>query len=335
MIILVCFGTRPEYIKVKSLIDNLSNVKICFTGQHTDLIKNVKIDYQLEIDDHFSKNRLNCIVGSVLRYDKIFHDVDYVLVQGDTSSALAIALSAFNYGKKVIHLEAGLRTHNILSPYPEELNRQLISRITSIHLCPTELNKLNLLNEKVGGEIYVTGNTGLDNIIYEKPYYGDKVLITLHRRDNHNIMDKWFSSLAKIAKKYSSLQFILPIHPNPNVQKHRCLLSDIKNLSVCEPLGHDKVVDIVKECLFIISDSGGLQEEASYLHKKIVICREMTERPEVLGECGTLCKNPDDLENMVDEIYTDYKIDDSYVCPFRDPVTPAWKIILDVLNRYG
>ena len=146
--ILICFGTRPEYIKVKSLIDNLPNVKTCFTGQHKDLLKNIKVDYELSMDKDLSKNRLNNIFSNILSYN-IFNDIDYVMVQGDTSTACAIALSAFNHEKKIIHLEAGLRSGNLKDPFPEEMNRSVVARIADYHFAPTLTSKLNLEKENI------------------------------------------------------------------------------------------------------------------------------------------------------------------------------------------
>lgn len=312
MKILICFGTRPEYIKVKSLIDNLDNIKTCYIKQHKDLLSNIKTDYIINISE-LTDNRLNNIISNILCKDNIFNDIDYVLVQGDTTSALSIALSAFNNNKKVIHLEAGLRSYNKLDPYPEEMNRCLISRIADIHLCPSELNKMNLIKENIKDNIYVVGNTGLDNINRYDIKYENKILITLHRRDNHNVMDLWFKELEKIANKYNEIEFILPIHPNPNVLKHKNIL---KKVNVIEPLNHNNLIDLIKECKFIISDSGGIQEECSFLKKKIVICRKTTERPEVLENYGALCDSIDKLENYVDEFMNNYKIDKE--CPFGD-----------------
>jgi UDP-N-acetylglucosamine 2-epimerase (non-hydrolysing) len=312
MKILICFGTRPEYIKVKSLIDNLDNIKTCYIKQHKDLLSDIKTDYEINISEK-TDNRLNNIISNILCKNNIFNDIDYVLVQGDTTSALSIALSAFNNNKKVIHLEAGLRSYNKLDPYPEETNRCLISRIADIHLCPTELNKMNLIKENIKDNIYVVGNTGLDNINRYDIKYGNKILITLHRRDNHNTMDLWFKELEKIANKYNEIEFILPIHPNPNVLKHRNIL---KKVNVIEPLNHNNLIDLIKECKFIISDSGGIQEECSFLKKKIVICRKTTERPEVLENYGVLCDSIDKLENYVDEFMNNYEIDKE--CPFGD-----------------
>jgi UDP-N-acetylglucosamine 2-epimerase (non-hydrolysing) len=324
--ILIAFGTRPEYIKVKSLINNLSDVKTLFTGQHIDLLKDIRVDYSIEDMRDLSDNRLNSIIQKGLQF-KIPEDIKYVLVQGDTTSALALAISAFNNGRMVIHLEAGLRTHNKNDPYPEELNRQLISRIAHIHLCPTELNKQNLINEKIYEKIYVVGNTGLDNINRDGCYYGNKILVTLHRRDNHNIMDQWFKVVSKLALTNPELEFILPIHPNPNVKKHASLL---KGVNVIDGIPHDQLINIIKGCKFIISDSGGIQEEASYLNKKIIICRKNTERPEVLWSGhGILCEEPAKLESIFTNINNDYIINKP--SPFGDG--SSWVQIKKILDE--
>lgn len=324
---LVCFGTRPEYIKVKSLIDNLPYIKTLFTGQHIDLIKHVvddlKIDYKIVINDK-TNNRLNDIICSILQCSFIFKNIDYVIVQGDTASAFAVALAAFNCQKKVIHLEAGLRTHNIHDPYPEELNRQLISRIANIHLCPTEFNKQNLINEQIHlqSDIYVVGNTGLDNLDTSNCNYTNKVLITMHRRDNVDLIEEWFKCIDKIAEKYQDLEFILPLHPNPEIKKYAHLL---KHVYIIEPLKHEKLIFLLKQTRFIISDSGGLQEEASFFKKKIIVCRKTTERPETLNITSIMCKEPTELPNIVDEIYNNYLVDPTTICPYGDG--SAWKKI--------
>ena len=325
--ILVCFGTRPEYIKVKSLIDNLPNIKTCFTGQHKDLLKNISVNYHLEFQNSYSANRLNDIVINILQHTYIFDNIDYVMVQGDTTTAFAIALSSYHMNKKVIHLEAGLRTNNINDPFPEELNRQLISRIANIHLCPTENNKKNLLEEKINeASLYVVGNTGLDNIDKTGCEYTNKILITLHRRNNLSIMKEWFTILDKLAFENPDIEFILPIHPNPEVQLHRALL---RYIQVIEPLSHNNMIEIMKKCKFIISDSGGIQEEASFLNKKIIICRIDTERPEVLEHHGVLCRIPTELPELFNRINNDYVIDSE--CPFGDG--KAYKKIIDLLSK--
>lgn len=326
--ILICFGTRPEYIKIKSLIDNLQNIKIktCFTGQHKDLLKNINSDYILNFEDNLTNNRLNDIFINIMKYTYIFDNIDYVLVQGDTTTACAIAISAFNNKKKIIHLEAGLRSGDIANPFPEEMNRQIISKITNIHFCPTEFNKQNLLKENIQKNIYVVGNTGLDNINKNNCEYGNIILITLHRRDNENIINLWFEELEKISQKYSDIEFVIPLHPNPNIQKYKYMLKTIK---VVEPMAHNDMINFIKKCKFVISDSGGLQEECSFLNKKIIVCRKTTERPESLNVHSVLCESPNLLANIVDNVINNYIINE--ICPYGDG--NAWKNINKILQE--
>lgn len=313
--ILICYGTRPEWIKVKPLIELLKSndikFKTLFTGQHKDIVdKNA--DYNLSIIDK-SNNRLNNIVSEVLSIDDlIFESIKYILIQGDTTSVLSLSINAFHRKIKIIHLEAGLRTYDFENPYPEEMNRQLVSRIADIHLCPTENNKKNLIEEKCGGLKYVVGNTVLDNIRDVKTSYDDVVLITLHRRENHNIICDWFNEISKIANKYKNIKFILPIHPNPNVIKNRYLLN---NIEVVEPLDHKELIDILSICKLVITDSGGIQEESSFLNKKVIVCREITERTETLGVGSFLC-DPDRLENLFDLLINDFELNEK--CPYGD-----------------
>lgn len=324
--ILVCFGTRPEYIKVKSIIDNIKNVKTCFTGQHVDLLKEIKVDYKLEISDNVSGNRLNNIILNILSNDFIFNDIDYVMVQGDTTTACAISIAAFNCQKKVIHLEAGLRSGDLNDPFPEEMNRQVISRIAYLHLCPTLHNKKNLISEKIKSEIHVVGNTGLDNIDKTGCSYGDKILITLHRRDNIPIMDEWFSKIEDLAILNPDLEFIIPLHPNPDVKKHKNIFKKVK---VIDPLPHDQLINIIKECRLVISDSGGLQEECSFLNKKIIVCRKTTERPESVGVHSFLCETPDNLTSIFDSFKDNYIVNKK--CPYGDG--KSWVKIKEILDN--
>ena len=324
MTTMICFGTRPEYIKVKSLIEHLPNIKTCFTGQHVDLLKDISVDYHLAMDKNISENRLNNIYCNVLSYEHIFKNIEYVLVQGDTSTACAIAFSAFHHGVKIIHLEAGLRSGDLKDPFPEEMNRQVIGRLADIHLCPTEFNKENLLKERISGKIMVVGNTGLDNISKDGCEYGNQVLITMHRRDNHHNMDIWFNELEKIANKYSHLAFMIPLHPNPNVQKHRHIFNTVK---VVEPMSHYELIEYVKKCKFVISDSGGLQEECSYLNKKIIVCRKTTERPESIGTHSFMCGEPDLLLELVDEINKNYEVNSE--CPYGNG--ESWRKIMHIV----
>mgnify|MGYP003627722243 CR=1 FL=1 len=329
--ILICFGTRPEYIKIKPLLkafDGNIPYKLLFTGQHKDLLSHVKGDIRrLEIED--GANRLDSIVSSIMNNNDIFQGIDSVLVQGDTTSVFSLALAAFHRKIKVIHLEAGLRTYDINNPYPEELNRQMTSRIANIHLCPTQEAHDNLIREKVLGQKFVVGNTVLDNLVDKKVSYKDKIIVTMHRRENHYNMDKWFKQIDLLAKENSNLQFMLPIHPNPNVKKHQHLLKYVK---VVPPMDYANFIDELANCRFIITDSGGIQEESSFLRKKCIVCRKTTERVEGMGTFSTLVMEPLDLKNAFDWANKCPVPDESEPCPYGDGQSA--EKILRILKDY-
>ena len=311
--ILLCFGTRPEWLKIKPLIQVLDNYELLFTGQHPDLLKNIKVDYQITIGDN--PNRLDQLISDcLLQFPK--GNFDSVLVQGDTASAFACAIAAFYRKKQIIYLEAGLRSYDLEHPYPEEGYRQMIARLANINLCPTNLSQKNLINEGVHGLCYVVGNTVLDNLLpyKRKCEYTNKVLVTLHRRENHHQMGKWFEEVNKLAKINPELEFILPIHPNPNVKKHKHLLI---NVNVVEPLSHPELLDILVKCKLVISDSGGLQEEGSFFNKKVIVCRETTERPEAIKTGHLhLCSSPKNLASKFGYLINNYYINE--ICPYGD-----------------
>lgn len=316
--ILLCFGTRPEWLKIKPLIKLMdrSQYQLLFTGQHTDLLRDINVDYTINIPTH--ENRLDAVISAcMMQFPE--GDFDSVLVQGDTASAFACGLAAFNRRLMIFYLEAGLRSYNMRHPYPEEAYRQMIARIADVNFCPTELSAKNLKNELIHGEIHVVGNSVLDNLLpyKDKCEYTNKVLVTLHRRENHYWMDKWFIELNNIAKKYPDLEFILPLHPNPNVQKHKHLLT---NINVVEPLPHSELLEILVKCKFVISDSGGLQEEGSFFNKRVIVCRKVTERPEAIPTGHLhICDSPSDLEKLVDFINEKHYID--VACPYGDGKT--------------
>jgi len=316
MKILICFGTRPEWLKIKPIIEKLNkdNFDIFFTGQHDDLIQDVKADYSVRITN--DKNRLDTIITScILQFPN--KEYDYVLVQGDTASAFGCSLAAYNRKIKIIHLEAGLRTYDLNNPYPEESYRQMISRISDINLCPTKLSRKNLKNEKINGKNYVVGNTVLDNLIGSKSdiKYDNIVLITLHRRENHKIISKWFEELNRISEKHKDIQFILPIHPNPEIQKYKKVLNN--TIKVIDPLPHDELIKILKSCKFVITDSGGIQEESSFFNKKIIVCRKTTERPEGIKTGHIImCTKPKKLEKIVEKVNNNFSINER--CPYGD-----------------
>jgi UDP-N-acetylglucosamine 2-epimerase (non-hydrolysing) len=325
--ILLCFGTRPEWLKIKPLIKLMdrSEYKLLFTGQHVDLLKDVEVDYQISMST--TNNRLDSIISDCMLQ---FPNGDFrgVLVQGDTGSVFGCALAAFNRQIKIYYLEAGLRSGDLQHPYPEEGYRQMIARIADVNFTPTELSAQNLIDEKVHGNIHIVGNSVLDNLVeFGKPTMLNKILITLHRRENHHWMDKWFEEIEKLAIEYPHYEFIIPIHPNPNVQKHRHIL---KNVTVVEPLEHKELIKILMESNLIISDSGGLQEEGSFFNKKVIVCRKTTERPEGI-ETGHLhlCDSPKDLSELFGKLIENPYISEN--CPYGNGHTS--EAVLEILRN--
>ncbi len=312
--ILISFGTRPEYIKIKPLIKAFEGkipYKLLFTGQHVDLLSKVEGDiHRLSIQD--GPNRLDSIVASVMNNNEIFEDIDAVLVQGDTTSVFAVALAAFHRQIKVIHLEAGLRTYNKNHPYPEEFNRRAVSVMADIHLSPTELCTDNLNKERVDGKVFTVGNTVLDNLVDIQPVYTNKIVITMHRRENHHIIPEWFAAFDRLAKDNPQYEFVIPLHPNPNVQKHKDLL---KHVNVVEPMDYDDFIQLLAKARLVITDSGGLQEESSFFNKKCIVCRETTERVEGMGTFAFM-SSPDKVEQDFYSMIGDHIPNDE--CPYGD-----------------
>lgn len=326
---LLCFGTRPEWLKIKPLIQLMDReeYRLLFTGQHIDLLRDIEVDYKIKIQNN--ENRLDQLISDcLLQFPE--GKFDSVLVQGDTASAFACAVAAFNRKLKVFYLEAGLRSYDLEHPYPEEAYRQMIARISDVNFAPTEISAINLINEKVSGKVFTTGNTVLDNLL---PYrelcaYTNKILVTLHRRENHSMMEEWFSELEQLALENLDLEFILPIHPNPNVQKHKHLLKKVK---VVDPLNHEDLLQLLVKCRLVISDSGGLQEEGSFFNKKVIVCRTVTERPEAI-ETGHLhlCKEPSDLKKLFDDLKLNYYINST--CPYGDGIS-AQRVLTHIRNE--
>ena len=316
MKILAIYGTRPEYIKIKPIIDIDKSIKTLFVKQHTNIIDFGNSDFSIDIENTCS-SRMNSIFSEIfLKLELILNDFDSILIQGDTATVMASALVAFHLNKKIIYIESGLRSFDLQNPFPEEGYRQMVSRIADINFCPTELSANNLKKENVNGEIYVVGNTCLDNIISykDKKSYSDKVLVTLHRNENLSIIKDWLTNISKVASIHPNLKFIMPVHPNPIVKKG---CEGIDNIEFVDPLPHKDLLNLMKDCLLIITDSGGIQEEASFLNKKIIVCRKTTERPEGI-ETGhiNLCKSPNDIFDIFKHCFENYYIDAQ--CPYGD-----------------
>jgi len=281
----IVYGTRPEMIKL-SVLSKDYKIDGIYTGQQPDL-SSFYMDLMQEPVHRLDlkPGNLNSRYSSVL--DKIADKIknyDIVLVQGDTMTAAATAQAAFHLGKKIGHIEAGLRTHDIESPFPEEFYRTLISRIANWNFCPTSLSRDNLLRENVPGECFITGNTVIDAIsrmfkdkaITKK----DEVIITLHRRENIKHLDRILSDIKEIINKNQKYRWILPVHPNPEIRSK--INSHLRNspVDIVNPFEYPDFLNKLASCKLIITDSGGIQEEAGFFKKRVVICRESTERPE-------------------------------------------------------
>lgn len=317
--ILVCFGTRPEAIKMGSLVHALKKtdfeVKVCVTAQHREMLDQVLDFFEIVPDfdlNLMTKNQsLNALSGRIFtEMDKVLEEFkpDLVLVHGDTTTSSICAWSAFHRGIASGHVEAGLRTYNKYAPFPEEINRQVTGRIADFHFAPTETSKNNLLSEHTPeNSITVTGNTVIDSLLWtveklnngfdndriselrSKVDFTKKViLVTGHRRENFG--DGFLNickALAQIANQ-RDVEIVFPVHLNPNVQKPvNDLLSGFKNIHLTEPLDYPSFVWIMKQATLIITDSGGVQEEAPSLGKPVLVMRETTERPEAV-EAGTV-----------------------------------------------
>ncbi len=288
--ILVCYGTRPEVIKVAPVIKALQvsdlPFKTVFTGQHRELYEDVKFmvptpDYELDVMQ--ANQGINGVLALILnKLDVVIkkEKASMVIVQGDTSTVLASALCAFNNRVPVGHIEAGLRTFDLASPFPEEANRQLVSTIANLNWAPTELAAKRLEAEGAAN-VLLTGNTVVDaSQSFEFPIvYGNEILVTLHRRENfiNGKIEGMFKQIETLAVEHPNLNFIFPMHPNPNIQKYRRIF---KKVVVTDPLNYKEMIALLSKVKFVISDSGGIQEECAALNKKILVCRNTTERPE-------------------------------------------------------
>ena len=346
--VMLVFGTRPEAIKMCPLVKELQKrpdefeTIVCITGQHREMLDQVlrifevKPDYDLNI---MQKGQDLTDVTSRVLYG--MRDVlkkcrtDVVLVHGDTTTSTAAALAAFYEQLPVGHVEAGLRTHNIYSPWPEEMNRQITDRIAIYNFSPTPLSEKNLQDEKVHGNIYVTGNTVIDalhmvvdklktdvtlteeqnKVLLEAGYdvtrllNGKKlVLITGHRRENFGSgFIRMVTAMKVLSEKYTDVDFVYPMHLNPNVREpiHEVFGGDLTrpNFFFIEPLQYLEFVHLMSKANIVLTDSGGIQEEAPALGKPVLVMRDTTERPEALV-FGTVDLVGTDYDKIVNEVST-------------------------------
>lgn len=332
--ILLIFGTRPEAIKMAPLVlefksrPHLFETKICVTAQHREMLDQVLDFFELLPDYDLNLMRPNQDLFTltsdiILGLKPVLNEFcpDFVFVHGDTTTSSAAALAAFYNKCKVCHVEAGLRTSNKWSPFPEEMNRQITSRIADYHFAPTKLSESNLISENIQQDnILITGNTVIDALLFssnkvdeyksnELDLLKDKinlnnkiVLVTGHRRENHGQgFIRICNALKSIASQMTNVEIVFPVHRNPNVKDTVSeLLSGIKNVFLIEPLSYPSFVWLMKISSLIITDSGGVQEEAPSLGKHVLVMRDTTERPEAL-ESGSVILVGTDEEKIKNE----------------------------------
>jgi UDP-N-acetylglucosamine 2-epimerase (non-hydrolysing) len=334
MRILFVFGTRPEAIKLAPVIRELSSSqnfqsKICVTGQHRDLLAQVLSLFELVPDWNLEIMRpdqnLGYLTGAALSgVGEILNSFrpDRVIVQGDTTTTFAAALAAFYHQIPVAHIEAGLRTHDIYAPWPEEVNRRLVSHIADLHFAPTVRARDNLLHEGIQDErIVVTGNTGIDALLWVSARLDTRaelrsraeaiigqgcdgkqlILMTGHRRESFDGgLARIFDAVARIALR-SDVRIVFPVHPNPNVRRAIEPLRRRQNVLLVEPVDYPELVFLLKRCHFVVTDSGGIQEEAPSFGKPVLVTRAATERPEAM-ELGLAKLVGTDGEKLFDEM---------------------------------
>ncbi len=302
MRVAIAFGTRPEVIKIapvyKEFKDKGLNPLMIATAQHREMMDTmlevfgIKPDIDMNIMTH--NQSLNAVASRILKnMDEILsqREIDILLVQGDTTSAMASALAAFHMGIRIAHIEAGLRSGNPRDPFPEEMNRMLIDRLADFTFAPTRRAKENLLKEGIcEKKIFITGNTVVDamKIIRERfnlstIEYENYILVTMHRRENWGEKMRSVLAALKYFSKEHNLKIVFPVHKNPKVREVVYeALGNCENAILIEPVDYIKFLSLLENCVFVVTDSGGVQEEAPSFGKFVVVVRETTERPELI-----------------------------------------------------
>ncbi|MDO5655132.1 MAG: UDP-N-acetylglucosamine 2-epimerase (non-hydrolyzing) [Flavobacteriaceae bacterium] len=359
--ILFLFGTRPEAIKMAPLIktfekDKNFEITLGITGQHKEMLKQVidffeiKENYQLNIMQ--PKQSLSGLTHRLIQKldTEIFQkeSFDLVIVQGDTTTVMTGALVAFYHKIPVAHLEAGLRSHDSYSPFPEEMNRVLTSRLADIHLCPTPLAKQNLINEGISKNIFVVGNTVIDALFWgiEKLNLSKnkeesaplKILVTCHRRENHGKpFESICAAIQQIAELKPEIQIVYPVHLNPNIKDYAYQYLTAPNITLVEPMGYQELIKEMHESYVILTDSGGIQEEAPSLGKPVLVMRNVTERTEGI-EAGNAILVGTDKEKIVKETIRLLEDNERYmqISQISNPYGDgrASEKILDIIKDY-
>ncbi len=331
--ILFLFGTRPEAIKLAPLINVFKqnpqfSVKVALTAQHREMLDQIvsffeiPVDYDLNVMVHnqtlhqLTSTLISRITDEVLLKEKF----DLVFVQGDTTTVLAASMAAFYQKIKIVHIEAGLRSHNMYSPFPEEMNRVLTSKLASYHFCPTEAAKQNLLNEGITKNVYIVGNTVIDALLtgikkikdtgeeelltrFKNINFSKKIiLVTCHRRENFGQpFEEICSALLEIANTFKDVQIVYPVHPNPNIKEAAKKNLTRNNILLIDPLNYNELIWVMSKSKIILTDSGGIQEEAPSLGKPVLVMRNVTERREGI-EAGTAILVGTSKQKIVKEV---------------------------------
>lgn len=359
--VLSVFGTRPEAIKMAPLVLQLSaderiESRVCVTGQHREMLDavldlfHVEADHDLSVmsrgqDLHDVTSKVLLGMRAVLRAEK----PDVVLVHGDTTTCLATALAAFYERVPIGHVEAGLRSHDVTLPFPEEMNRRVTDIVSDVFFAPTECSRHNLLAEGVSASrIYVTGNTGIDALLWMRArvavktakhytasfgplltplvdhWPGPIVLVTGHRRESFGRgFEELCAAIRAAARDHKDWLFVYPVHPNPNVKGPvNAALGDIANVLLVDPIDYEPFVYLMDKAKVILTDSGGLQEEGPALGKPVLVTRDVTERPEAVaaGTVRLVGTDPRRIRESLEELLGDER---------------AWSAMSRAINPYG
>lgn len=333
----IVFGTRPEYLKVKSIIDECKkrsiNYKAIYVKQHISLEEELEHSIEhLEIEN-LNINRLQTIGYEILKkLPSFLSDITHIIIQGDTATTYYAAVTGFQMKKQVIHIEAGLRTYDLQRPFPEEGYRQMISRIANVNYTPHQDSASILKEEKVVGRIVNVGNTILDVI---KNYnlsvcLKDIVIITFHRRENWNKIDEMLIGLKNLIEITPEIQYLWYLHPNPDLQKRvKEGIKNMKNVKLEGPCNHYDFSKQIAESKCMITDSGGIQEEASFLGKHSIVLRKSTERHHIPKQYLTICEDYRKLK----EIYIKISKQIEEPCYVYGKGNSAQQIIDDLLSN--
>lgn len=373
---LIIFGTRPEAIKLAPVIKALNSEKgfktfVCSTGQHREMLKQVlelfkiKLDYDLDLMKN-NQDLFDISSRSLLKLKKVIYKIrpSILIIQGDTTTAFISALAAYYTRVKIAHVEAGLRSHNVFSPYPEEANRRFISIISDIHFAPTKESRRNLVAEGVSyNKISVTGNTVIDalnevkkqiinpvitkkiqshfsDILPQKFFNKKFILITMHRREKFGKeLGVVLRTIKRLANEHKDLNFLYPVHLNPNVQAPvQKLLGRQTNIFLIPPQNYINFIYLMSKCHFLLSDSGGVQEECYVFRKPIIVLRDVTERNEAIHAGYAFLSGSDPkriqkyfcmINNRLNEKHNFFRVRN----PFGDG-NASCRIVKEILNSF-